>query len=110
MPNHCGKAPDTGAAGRHGAGCELVVGDGGALNGAPDVDDREECAGIGALALDYRRWLQMLSEIGVAAAIAGKSVGQQMRIGGDIGFEEDPSSAPDAAGNTAMRASPAKNP
>jgi hypothetical protein len=29
---------------------------------------------------------QILAEIG--AAIAGKPVGQQMRIGGDIGFEE----------------------
>ena len=27
---------DTGGAGRHGTSCELVVGDGGALNGAPD--------------------------------------------------------------------------
>jgi len=32
--------------------------------------------------------IQILTEIGVAAAIAGKPVGQQMRIGGDIGFEE----------------------
>src|SRR5512132_1238600 len=30
----------------------------------------------------------MPSEIGVVAAIAGKSVGQQMRIGGDIGFKK----------------------
>ena len=30
----------------------------------------------------------MLAEIGVAAAIAGKPVGQQMRMGGDIGLEK----------------------
>src|SRR6266436_10165242 len=30
----------------------------------------------------------MPSVIGVIAAIAGKSVGQQMRIGGDIGFKK----------------------
>ena len=52
------------------------------------VDDREEFAGIGALALDHRGVFQMIAEI--SAAIAGKPVGQQMRIGGDIGFEEDP--------------------
>ena len=74
------------------------------------ADDQEELAGIGAVVLDHRSVLQILTEIGLAAAIACKPVGQQMRIGGDIGFEEDPSSAPDAAGNTAMRASPAKNP
>jgi hypothetical protein len=32
LPHYCGKARDTGGAGRHGAGFELVVGDGGALH------------------------------------------------------------------------------
>ena len=50
------------------------------------VDDREEFSGIGAVVLDHRGVFQILAEIGVAAAIAGKPVGQQMRIGGDIGF------------------------
>jgi hypothetical protein len=122
LPNHDGKAANAGSAGRHGAGCELVVGDGGGLDSAPDqiaihtveqvaaiksvgpppqvaremfsadpmmgadqpgfdvaeqrVDDREELAGIGALVLDHRGVLQILTEIGLAAAIAGKPVGQ----------------------------------
>ena len=50
------------------------------------VNDREEFAGIGAVVLDHRGVFQIVAEIG--AAIAGKPVGQQMRIGGDIGFEE----------------------
>src|SRR5262245_15649377 len=58
------------------------------------VDDREEVAGIGAVVLDHRRVLEMLGEIGVTAAIAGKPVGQQMRIGGDIGFEKGPQFGP----------------
>src|ERR1700720_2241096 len=124
----------------YGAGLELVVGDGGALDRAADqiaiqtigqvaaiepvgplpqvaremlgadpmmgadqpgfdvaeqrVDDREELAGIGAVVLDHRGVLQILTEIGVAAAIAGKPVGQQMRIGGDIGVEEGPPAWP----------------
>ena len=36
MPNHNGKAADAGSAARYGAGLELVVGDGGALDSAPD--------------------------------------------------------------------------
>ena len=36
MPNCCGKAADTGGTGRHDAFCELVVGDGGALDSAPN--------------------------------------------------------------------------
>jgi len=36
LPNYCGKAADTGGADRHGAGFELVVGDGGALDSAPN--------------------------------------------------------------------------
>ena len=56
------------------------------------VDDREEFGGIGAVALDHRGVFQILAETGVAAAIAGKPIGQQMRIGGNIGFKEGPSS------------------
>ncbi len=37
--------------------------------------------------LDQRRVLQILAEIGVAAAIAGKSIGQQVRMGRNIGLE-----------------------
>src|SRR4029077_4801707 len=37
---------------------------------------------------------QILAEIGVAAAIAGKPVGQQTRIGGDVGFNKDPQFGP----------------
>jgi hypothetical protein len=116
--------------GRVPAGGELVVGDGGAFDGAADevavqtigqvaaiepvgpfpeitrqvlgadavmgadepgfdvaeqgVDDREELAGIGAVVLDHRGVLQMLVEGGLAAAIAGEPVGQEMRPGGDI--------------------------
>ena len=58
------------------------------------MDDREEFAGIGAAVLDHRGVFQIRAETGVAAAIAGKPVGQQMRIGGDIGFEEDPQFGP----------------
>ena len=31
---------------------------------------------------------QIIAEIGVAAAITGKAIGQQMRFGGDVGFQE----------------------
>jgi hypothetical protein len=47
-----------------------------------------EGAGIGACVLDDRRVLQMLAEVGVAAVIAGKPVGQQMGLGGDIRLEK----------------------
>jgi hypothetical protein len=36
LPNCCGQAADTGGTSRHSAGFELVVGDGGALDSAPD--------------------------------------------------------------------------
>jgi hypothetical protein len=36
LPNHNGKAANAGSAGRYGAGLELVIGDGGALDSAPD--------------------------------------------------------------------------
>src|SRR5439155_333267 len=52
------------------------------------VDDREELAGIGGFVLHHRRVLQMLAEGGLAAAIAGEPVGQQMGPGRDIGLEE----------------------
>ena len=82
------------------------------------MDDREEFAGVGALALDHWGVLQMLAESGIAAAIAGKPVGQQMRMGRDprlrggrlFALRKAPSSAPVAAGNTVMRAAPAKKP
>src|SRR5437879_11225008 len=48
------------------------------------MDDREELAGIGAVVLDHRGVLQMLAEGGIAAAIAGEPVGQEMRPGRDI--------------------------
>ena len=44
------------------------------------MDDREELGGVGARVLDHRGVLQMLAEIGVATAIAGKPVCQQMGI------------------------------
>jgi hypothetical protein len=130
----CGKAANAGGAGRHGAGFELVVGDSGAVDSAPDqvmiqivgqvaaiepvgplpqvarkmlgadpmmgadqprfdvaekrVDDREEFTGTGAVPLHHRGMFQIIAEIGVAAAIAGKPISQQMRFGGDIGFQE----------------------
>ena len=43
------------------------------------VDDGKELAGIGAVTLDHRGVFQIRAEIG--AAIAGKPIGQQMRIG-----------------------------
>src|SRR3984893_256700 len=52
------------------------------------MDDREEFAGIGFFALDHRRVLQMLVETGVAAAIAGKPVGQEMGPRHDVRLEE----------------------
>jgi hypothetical protein len=36
LRNRCGRPPDTVSAARHGAGLELIVGDGGAFDGAPD--------------------------------------------------------------------------
>jgi hypothetical protein len=124
---------------QQGAGFEMVVGDGGALDSPPDqiaiqtvgqvaaiepvgplpqvaremlgadpmmgadqpgfdvaeegVDDWEELAGIGAAVLDHRGVFQILAEIGVAAA-AGKPVGQQMRIGGDVGSKKGPRFGP----------------
>jgi hypothetical protein len=70
------------------------------------VDDREEFARIGAGVLDHRCVLQMLCEIGAMGAIAGKPVGQQMRIGelaATLALRKAPNSAPVAAGSTAMR-------
>ena len=58
------------------------------------VDDREEFGGIGAVALDHRGVFQILAETGVAAAITGKPVGQQMRIGRHICFKKDPQFGP----------------
>src|SRR6516225_2220720 len=52
------------------------------------MDDREELAGLGALVLDHRGVPQVPAEIGVLTAIAGKAVGQELRIGRDICFEE----------------------
>src|SRR6266851_4100700 len=52
------------------------------------MDDREELAGIDSFALDHRRVLQMLAEAGVAAAIAGKPVGQEMGPGRNVRLEE----------------------
>src|SRR5215472_15477610 len=72
------------------------------------VDDREEFAGIGARALDHRRVLQMRAEIG--AAIAGKPSVSRCELAATLALRKAPSSAPVAAGNTAMRALPAKNP
>jgi hypothetical protein len=48
------------------------------------MDDREELADVSAVVLDHRCVLQMAAEIGVAVAVAGKPVGQQMRLGGSI--------------------------
>jgi hypothetical protein len=42
------------------------------------VDDREEFAGIGAVPLHHWCVFQIIAEIGVAAAITGKPIGQQM--------------------------------
>src|ERR1700694_436487 len=132
--NRRGKPPDTVGAAGQGACLELIVGDGGAFDGAPDevavqpvgqvatiepvgpfpkiarqvlgadavmsadepgfdvaeqgMDDREELAGIGSFALDHWRVLQMLAEAGVATAIAGKPVGQEMGLGRDVRLEE----------------------
>src|ERR1700756_4756188 len=41
-----------------------------------------------ALALHHWGVFQIIAEIGIAAAITGKPIGQQMRFGGDIGFQE----------------------
>jgi len=117
-----------------GAGLELIVGDGGAFDGAPDqiavqtvgqvaaiepvgpfpkvarqvlgtdpvmgtdepgfdvaeqrMDDREELAGVGAAVLDHRGVLEVLAEGGIATAIAGEAIGQEVRLGCDIGLEK----------------------
>ena len=134
MRNRHGKPPDTIGAAGQGACLELIVGDGGAFDGAPNevavqpvgqvatikpvgpfpkiarqvlgadavmsadelgfdvaeqgMDDQEERAGIGAFVLDHRGVLQMLAEAGLAAAIAGEPVGQEMAPGrdGEAGF------------------------
>jgi hypothetical protein len=57
----------------------------------------------------------MLAEGGIAAAIGGEPVGQEMGPGCDIraatfALRKAPSSAPVAAGRTAIRALPAKKP
>src|SRR5208337_3753284 len=147
-----------------GAGLELIVGDGGAFDGAPDqiavqtvgqvaaiepigpfpkvarkvlgtdpamgadepgfdvaeqrMDDREELAGVGTAVLDHRGVLEVLAEAGIAAAIAGEPVGQEVRLGCDprlrggrlLALRKAPSSAPVADGSTAIRALPAKKP
>jgi hypothetical protein len=75
-----------------------------------DVDDQEEFASVGRRVLDHRRMLQMLAEIGVATAIAGKPISQQVRPAARLALRKAPSSAPVAAGSTAMRTPPAKKP
>ena len=52
----------------------------------------------------------MLVEGGVVAAIAGKAVAQQMRVGRDIRLRKGAEFGPGRAGNTAIRTSPAKKP
>ena len=52
MPNYCGKAAGADGTGRHDTGCELVVGDGGALDGASDqiaIQTIEQVAAIEAV-------------------------------------------------------------
>jgi hypothetical protein len=73
------------------------------------MDDREELAGIGCCALDHRRVLQMLAEASVAAAIAGKPVGQEMGLGCNVRLEEGAEFGA-RRGRQAIRALPAKNP
>src|ERR1700724_848312 len=52
------------------------------------MDDREELTGIGAVVLHHRGVRQMLAEGGIAAAIAGEPVGQEMGPRCDIRLEE----------------------
>ena len=134
LRNRCGRPPDTVSAAWHGAGLELIVGDGGAFDGAPNevavqpigqiaavepvgpfpkiarqvlgadavmsadepgfdvaeqgMDDREELTGIGAVVLHHRGVRQMFAEGGIAAAIGGEPVGQEMGPRCDIRLEE----------------------
>ena len=71
------------------------------------MDDREEFARIGAGALGHRGVFQVFAKGGVAPLVSFEAVGQEVRASLDIGLEERPSSAPVAAGSTAMRAFPA---
>ena len=43
------------------------------------MDDREEFRSVGAVVLNDRGVLEMLAEIGLLTAVAGKAVGQQIR-------------------------------
>jgi hypothetical protein len=74
------------------------------------MNDREERAGIGAVVLDHRRVLQMLAEGGIAAAIAGEPVGQEMRPGRDITPQKGAELGARRGRQPAIRALPAKKP
>src|SRR5215469_9774078 len=74
------------------------------------VDDREEFAGIGAVALHHWGVFQIIAEIGGAAAITGNPSVSRCDLAAILALRKAPSSAAVAAGNTAMRALPAKNP
>src|SRR3984893_18335301 len=132
--NRRGKPPDTAGAAGQGARFELIVGDGGAFDGAPNevavqpvgqvaaiepigplpqvarevlgadtvmgadepgfdvaeqcMDDWEERASVGAFVLDHGGVPEVFAEGGIAAAIAGEPVGQEVRLGLDIRLEE----------------------
>src|SRR5437899_7977469 len=54
----------------------------------PRMDDREEFASVGAFVLDDGGVPEVFAEGGIAAAIAGEPVGQEVRLGLDIRLEE----------------------
>ena len=53
-----------------------------------DMDDREESGGVGARSLDHWRVFQVVTKSGVTSLVAHEPVGQQVRLGCDIGLDE----------------------
>ena len=52
------------------------------------MDDREELGSVGAGILDHRCVLEMVAKCRLATLVALETVGQQVRFGGDVGFDE----------------------
>jgi hypothetical protein len=77
LSNCSGKAPDASGAGRGGAGCELIVGDGGALDGAADQ-----------IAIQTVGQVAVIEPVGALPQIAREMLGADTMMGADeLGFD-----------------------
>ena len=77
MPNCCGKAADTGGTGQQEAGCELVVGDGGAFDSASDQ-----------IAIQTIGQIAAIEPVGPLPQVARQMFGADAMMGADqLGFD-----------------------